>query len=398
MTATTQGAEPYPFGPAEKLLLHPRLAELRANQPVARIRLPYGGEAWLVTRYEDVRTVLVDPRFSRSAIVGKDVPRVAPAIPDSNIVLMEGEEHARLRRLVTKAFGPRRIERLRIRIQEIVDDLLDKMIANGQPADIANAVCWPMAITVICELLGVPEADRGQFREMSDKMGFFGATAEEAVEVAYRLLGYIGELVADHRKDPADDVLGDLVLAQEDGESLTDHELGSLAATLLIAGYDATAAQATNSVYALMSDRDLWDRLVAEPDVIPPAVEELLRALPQRATAALPQLATEDVELGGQLIRAGEAVIIDSASANKDASAFVDPEVINFDRERNQHLALGHGAHHCLGAHLGRAELQILISTLTRRLPRMRLAIPAEDLPWRNGQPNRGVEELPVVW
>lgn len=399
MTAISHGAETYPFGPPVGLEPHPRYAELR-EEPLARVDMPYGGQAWLATRYEDVKVVLADPRFSRSETVGRDVPRTTPNRQiESSILSMDPPEHSRLRKLVARAFTSRSVERLRPRTQEIVDGLVDAMIAGGQPADLAEALSWPLPITVICELLGVPVEDRDRFRVWTDQVMAMSGEDADAVERARDLLnGYLAELIAERRENPTDDLLGELVMARDEGDRLTESELVTFGVTLLVAGHETTANQTGNFVYTLLSRRDLWDLLVAEPDLVPTAVEELLRFTPLGAAANFPRIATEDIEVGGRTVRKGDAVVVQMASANRDASVFESPGEIDLRRGDNPHVAFGHGVHHCLGAPLARMELQLAIGTLVRRLPSLRLAVPADEVPWRSNRLVRGVRALPVAW
>ncbi|HWC81427.1 MAG TPA: cytochrome P450 [Pseudonocardiaceae bacterium] len=403
MTATELPAQQYPFGPNEGLALHPHYAELREHQPIARVAMPYGGEGWLATRYADVRTVLADPRFSRAATADReDVPRVNPLPqPAGGILGMDPPEHSRLRRLVARAFTVRRTEEWRPRVEQIVDDLVTGMLAGGQPADLAAQLAWPLPITVICEMLGVPYAERERFRGDTDtSLALGGVTPQEIQDARDRMRAYLAELVAAHRAEPRDDLLGELVAARDegDGDRLSELELVQLGLAVLVAGHETTANQIGNFIYTLLSRRELWERLVADPGRIPAAVEELMRIIPLGASTSFPRMATEDLELDGQLIRAGETVGVHLAAGNRDGSVYVNPEEIDFDRPEIAHLGFGHGAHHCLGAPLARLELRTALATLVRRVPQLDLAIAAEEVHWRSDRLIRGVQELPVRW
>jgi cytochrome P450 RapN len=399
MTATEHPVRTYPFGPPEGLTMNPNYARLRA-EPLVKVEMPYGGEAWLATRYEDVKTVLADPRFSRAEAVGKDVPRVMPPIElETSILSMDPPEHSRLRKLVAKAFTARQIERLRPRTQAIIDELLDRMIAAGPPADLAESLAWPLPITVICELLGVPVEDRDRFRTWTDRLlSLSGAEIEQTRQARESLDGYLAELIAQRRVEPTEDLLGQLVLARDEGDRLSEGELVSFGVTLLVAGHETTANQTGNFVYLLLDQPELWQQLVADPDLVPAAVEELTRFVPLGASAAFSRIATEDLELGGRLVRKGESVVTTVASANRDEAIFDRPDEINLSREHNPHVGFGHGVHHCLGAPLARLELQLAVGTLVRRLPGLRLAVPADDVAWRVDRLVRGVRALPVAW
>jgi cytochrome P450 RapN len=399
MTATEHPVRTYPFGPPDGLKMNPTYARLRA-EPLVKVEMPYGGDAWLATRYEDVKIVLADPRFSRAEAVGKDVPRVMPPIEqETSILSMDPPEHSRLRKLVARAFTARQIERLRPRTQAIVDELLDRMIAAGPPADLAESLAWPLPITVICELLGVPAEDRDKFRVWTDRLlSLSGAEIEQTQQARESLDAYLAELIARRRVEPTEDLLGQLVLARDEGERLSEGELVTFGVTLLVAGHETTANQTGNFVFLLLDQPELWQQLVADPDLVPAAVEELTRFVPLGASAAFARIATEDLELGGQLVRKGESVVTAVASANRDEAVFDRPDEINLTREQNPHVGFGHGVHHCLGAPLARLELQLAVGTLVRRLPGLRLAVPADDVAWRVDRLVRGVRALPVAW
>ncbi|HEX3787103.1 MAG TPA: cytochrome P450 [Pseudonocardiaceae bacterium] len=400
MTTTEHGAQTYPFSAAEGLALNPRYAELRRDEPLTRVTMPYGGEAWLATRYADIKTVLADARFSRAATVGADVPRGTPLVQqDSSILSMDPPEHTRLRRLVAKAFTARRIGGLRPRAQQVVDELVDTMIAAGPPADLAASLAWPLPITVICEMLGVPFEDRDRFRIWTDQLMALSTTDQQTIlDAREQLNDYLAGLIARRRQQPTEDLLSVLVAARDEGDQLSETELVTFGVTLLVAGHETTANQTGNFMYTLLSQREHWDALVADPDLVPAAIEELLRYTPLGAGAGFPRIATEDIELGGRTVRAGDAVVVQIASANRDAAVFDEPDVLDFARPDNQHVAFGHGVHHCLGAQLARLELQIAIGTLARRLPGLRLAVPADEVVWKSNRLVRGVRELPVEW
>jgi len=400
MKATSRAPLPYPFGPADKLDLHPRYAELREDQPMARITMPYGGEAWLATRYEDIRKLLADPRFSRAATVGTDVPRLAPPFGDPNILSMDPPEHTRLRTLVGKAFTPGRVDRLRPQVQAIVDDLIDALIEAGQPGDLVDKLAWPLPIRVICQLLGVPVEGQARFRSWVDLMLALGeeATAESIAAAVGNLQDYMSGLISQRRSEPTDDLLSALVAARDDEDKLSEQELVSLGVVLLAAGHETTANQFGCHMYLLLSQPEHWHQLVADPELVPRAVEELLRYAPLAVAGDDARIATEDLELGGQLVRAGEAVVMNPALGNRDGSVFPNPDQLDFSREVNPHIAFGYGIHHCLGAPLARMELRLAIGTLARRLPELRLADPVDEVVWRTDRLVRGVRALPVMW
>ncbi|WP_055549120.1 cytochrome P450 [Streptomyces sp. NBRC 110028] len=401
MTSARPAAEPlaYPFA-AEKLNLAPLYERLRREEPLARVQLPYGEPAWLATRYEDARLVLGDPRFSRAAAVGRDAPRVRPYAPGpGTISTFDPPEHSRLRRLVTKAFTVRQIDRMRSRVQQIADELVDAIRAEGAPADLVEDFALPLPITVICELLGVPFEDRGDFRLWSE--AFLSTTKYTLEEIkGYRALlrDYMAGLVAERRTAPQDDLLSSLVAARDNDDRLSEDELLSLAESILIAGHETTATQIANFLYVLLTRPEHLAALRADLDQVPQAVEELLRFTPLGSGSLQPRYAVEDVEVGGVTVRAGEPVVVAINSANRDESVYTGPDQLDLRRHEATHIGFGHGPHHCLGAPLARMELRIALRTLLERLPGLRLADAEQDVEWKVGVSTRGVRRLPVTW
>jgi cytochrome P450 len=396
-----RSARTYPFSEPDRLHLDPLYAQLRRSEPLSRVRLPYGEEAWLATRYADVKTVLGDPRFSRAASVGRDEPRSMPRLSDEGTLLAtDPPEHTRLRRVVAKAFTARRVEELRPRTTQIAEELLDRVIEAGPPADLVEHFATPLPVTVICELLGVPEKDRGSFQMWSEAIvSTTSIPPAQIQEYIDKMRAYMTDLIAQRRREPTDDLLGAMIKARDEEQArFSEAELVELAWGLVAAGHETTLSQIPNFVYVLLTNRAEMDELCAHPELVPAAVEELMRYVPLGVAAAFPRYATEDVELGGVLVRAGEPVLASVHSANRDGDAFPAPDVVDFHRETNPHIGFGHGAHHCLGAQLARMELQVALSTLLRRMPGLRFAIAEEELPWKTGRLVRGLEQLPVSW
>lgn len=395
----TDGVPAFPSVATQGLAPDPLLDVLRRQAPVVRICAPYGGECWLVLRHEDVRAVQTDARFSRQATVGSDVARTAPhPLQGGSIVEMDPPEHTRVRRIVSKAFTAKRVEALRPRAQEVVDALLDDLTKTDGPVDLVEGLCLPLPITMICEVLGVPYEDRSSFGAWAHVfMSGSAHTADEIIEAHGHLMQYLGELVAARRVQPTDDLLGALVVARDEGDALSENELVNLGFSLLVGGFETTAAQLGKFMLFLLLHPDDLALLRQRPDLVPSAVEELLRLINLAAGTSLAWVATEDVELGGVRIRAGDAVMASAAAANRDESVFDDPERFDITRDPNPHLAFGHGAHFCIGAHLARMELQVGIGTLATRFPGVHLAVALEDVPWRSGSAVWGLERLPVV-
>lgn len=410
MAATERPApdapETYPFGSWSGLVPPPRYAQLRENPGLVRISMPYGTgtTTWLVTRHADVRTVLADRRFSRARAAGTDAPRARPPYDSPAMLIgMDPPNHTRVRRLVAKAFTVRRVESLRPRVQEIVTTLLDRMASSGPPADLAEDLAWPLPVTVICELLGVPARYQERVREWTELTMALGegTEPEEITTARERLNDVLAGLIAERRASAADDLLSALVRARDDDDQLSEDELIRLGVTLLISGHETTANQISNFAWVLLSRPDRWDDLVARGvTAVPRAVEELLRFVPLGASADFARIATEDVEVGGQLIRAGDAVLVEINAANRDDRAFGCPNDLDLGRSHreNPHLAFGHGLHHCLGAPLARMELQVVLTSLLEKFPTLHLAVPASDVPWRSDRLVNGPRALPVSW
>ncbi|RGC68267.1 Cytochrome P450 107B1 [Micromonospora sp. MW-13] len=400
MTDTSEATtERYPFSDPDRLNLDPRYAQLRREEPLIRVRLPYGEPAWLATRHTDVRTVLGDARFSRAAAVGRDEPRNTPRQIQGGILSMDPPDHTRLRRLVARAFTARRVEELRPRTRQIADELVDGLLAAGPPADLVAHLATPLPIRVICDLLGVPVTDQDKFHTWSEAIV---STTSLGVEQAERyidnLIAYMGELIAQRRQEPTDDLIGAMVRARDADDRLSEEEVVQLAAGLLAAGHETTVTQIPNFVYVLLHHPGEWARLRADRSLVPRAVEELMRYVPLGATAAFARYPKEDVEVGGVLVRAGEPVVVSIASANRDETVFPDADRLDLGREVNPHLGFGHGVHHCVGAQLARMELQVVLDTLLDRLPGLRLAVPESELPWKSGLLVRGLTAMPVAW
>lgn len=390
---------PYPFDQPGRLNLDPTYARLRAQSGLARVQPPFGGPAWLATRYEDVKTVLADPRFSRAKAVADDTPRLVAFLPPADTIMaMDPPDHTRLRGAVAQAFTVRRIEQLRHRVVEIVDGVLDAVSSHGAPADLVRSFALPVSMTVICEVLGVPYGDRDRFGAWIEAIMSSEDTPEEVGRANEELMDYLATLVAQRREQPSDDLLGVLVQAGAEGGGLTDHEIIGLGSAVLIAGYIVTFHHIGNFAYALLASPAHYRQLLGSPELVPQAVEEMLRFVPPAVGEDIPRVAAEDVELGGVLVRAGEAVLPSTMSANRDATVFADPERMDFTRRENPHLGFGHGPHRCLGTHLARVELQVAIASLLRRFPGLRLAGSAEDVPWREGTVWSGPRELMVAW
>ncbi|MFE6457677.1 cytochrome P450 [Streptomyces cinereoruber] len=397
MTATADPTPlPYPFNEPEGLGLAETYTEALERPGLLRVRMAYGEPAWLATRYADARLVLGDRRFSRAEALKHDEPRQSEAQQDTGILGMDPPGHTRLRTLVAKAFTVHRVEKLRPQVRELAHGLLDEMEAAGPPADLVESYALPIPVAVICRMLGVPEEDRPKFRVWSDAaLSTSSLTAEEFRRSREELRAYMAELIEDHRARPRPDLMTGLIEARDTDDRLTELELIDLCVGILVAGHETTASQIPNFVHALLDHPDQLALLRERPDLVKGAVEELLRFVPLGSAAAFPRYATEDVEVGGTLVRAGEPVLVAIGAANRDALKFTGPGRLDVTRTGVQHLGFGHGVHHCLGAPLARLELQEAVLALLTRFPDLRLA---GDVRWKDQMLVRGPREMPVGW
>ncbi|UKD50984.1 cytochrome P450 [Amycolatopsis sp. FU40] len=374
-------------------------AALRETSPVSRIRCPAGFETWLVTRYDDVRAVLADPALSSrgasSAHVKADLDPYEEADPGS-IIQLDGAEHARLRRMVVAEFTVRRVERLREYVREQVERHLDAMLAKPGRADLVQDFALPIPSLAICELLGVPYADRELFQRQSSLLVSTDQEAGTTDQAFHELAGYLGKLFAGKQQDPRDDLFSKLIVrAEAAGESLDLDELIMLGLSLLVAGHETTANMIALSTLVLLEHPEQRAQALADP---PRAVEELLRYLSVVQFGVL-RYATEEVEVGGQTIAAGDWLIAALNSANRDEDRYPHADQLDFARESPRtHVAFGFGAHQCVGQQLARVEMQEALTALFRRVPGLRLAVPKESLAYKHNTLVYGPEELPVAW
>ncbi|MEV5595670.1 cytochrome P450 [Streptomyces sp. NPDC052496] len=394
-------------------------AALRDAGPVHRIAVPDGQPAWLVTRYEDVRRGLSDPRLSldkrhaRNGYRGFSLP---PAL-DANLLNMDPPDHTRVRRLVAKAFTPGRVEKLREPVRRLADSLLDAVQDAGR-ADLIACYAGPLPIVVICDLLGVPERDRPDFRSWTDAlMAPDPARPEQAKEAVGAMMRYYTGLIAAKRTAPGDDLLSDLIMVRDGdagggaagagtdggtgpdagGDRLTEDELTSLAFLLLFAGYENTVHLIGNSVLALLDHPGRLSALRADPAELAAAVEEFAR-YDGPVALAIRRFPVEDVEIGGVRVPAGETVLLSLASANRDPHRFPGAGTLDTGRDARGHLTFGHGIHHCLGAALARMETETALAALISRFPGLRLDVPRSALRHRRTLRARGLISLPVAW
>lgn len=378
----------------------PMLLRLLHEDPVTRVRLPHGeGHAWLVTRYEDVKFVTVDPRFSRQAVWGRQVTRLAPHfIPMADAVgFADPPDHTRMRRVVARAFSARALRSLRDHAQTVMDGLLDRMAEEGPAVDLMAALNRPFPLAMVSELMGVPATDHALMAHWSDTIISAGAGREASERAKDEMGRYFTDLIAGEHRADSDQLAAVLAEAVADG-TLTEEEAVGLAVLIQIGGAHAVRNNSANMVFALLTHPEHLARLQAEPGLIPQAVDELLRYIPHRNAVGLSRIAMEDVEVGGVRIPAGDPVYVSYLAANRDPEVFAEPDRLDFDRAYNPHVAFGHGPHYCPGATLARMESEILLGSLWTRFPGLRLAVPEEELRWQRGALIRGPETLPVTW
>ncbi|BDH11993.1 MULTISPECIES: cytochrome P450 [Streptomyces] len=397
MTTADTAPLSYPFNVPESLELSDEYEQARNRPGLLKVRMTYGEPAWLVTRYAEARFVLGDRRFSRAAGALHDEPRQSEGRRDSGILGMDPPDHTRLRTLVAKAFTVRQVEKLRPQVKQLANELLDELAAAGPPADLVDRYALPIPVAVICRLLGVPAEDRPRFRVWSDAaLSTSSLTAAEFDANLEELRAYMAQLIEEHRRAPQDDLMTALIDARDVNDRLSELELVDLCVGILVAGHETTATQIPNFVLALLDHPGQLALLRAQPELINGAVEELLRFVPLGSGASQPRYATEDVEVGGTLVRAGTPVLVAVGAANRDALRFDSPGTLDISRGgTNQHLGFGHGVHHCLGAPLARLELQEALIALITRFPELRLA---GDVVWKSQMLVRGPRVMPVGW
>jgi cytochrome P450 len=380
----------------------PELGEVRDGPGIARVTTPFGHEAWLVTRFADVREVLGDAeRFSNSRVMEMRRPPGMSDMTDEelaqaragNLLAHDPPEHTRLRRLLTPEFTVRRMRRLEPRIREIVEEHLDAMERKGPPADLVADFALPVPSLVICELLGVPYADRTEFQERSTRLLDLSVPMKERMRLSRESRAYMADLVGKAQADPGEDMLG--MLVREHGDDVTTDELIGIASLLLIAGHETTANMLGLGTLALLRHPDQLALVRDDPDRVDPAVEELLRWL-SIVHSGTGKLATTEVEIAGQRIGAGEMVILALPAANRDPALLSDPDKLDVTRGAMGHLAFGHGIHHCLGAPLARMEMRIAFPALLQRFPDLRVA--AEEPGFRSFNVIYGLTKLEVEW
>jgi cytochrome P450 len=390
---TEQDLPRLPFAISDLLDVAPQYRVLRADHPITLVRTAAGDTAWLVTGYDEVKALFGDDRLGRAHPEPDRAARISDSVlggPLGNYET-EQEDHDRMRRLLAPAFSPRRMRALRCRVQEMVDGLLDRLATLDRPVDLHQELAFPLPVMVICELLGVPYADREKFRTWSaainrvdDREGSGTALGE--------LMEYMVALIEDKRQAPAEDVISDLVAAAADWG-----QISLLAAMLLFAGHETTVARIDFGTLLLLLNPAEREAVRTDPTLMPGAVEEILRVV-TTGGGLITRYTRTDLDVSGVRIPAGDAVLLTPAVANRDPDVFTDPGRFDITRQPNPHLAFGNGRHFCLGAGLARMELEVVFTTLLHRFPTLRLAVPLDRLRLRSEAVTGGLAELPVTW
>jgi cytochrome P450 len=397
------------FPMARECPMHPpaEYREIREQEPISRVRMPDGQLAWLITGHELSRQLLADPRVSSD--------RSHPSFPLAlnadqrrafqqnsrlsirrSMIGLDAPEHGAHRKMLISEFSVRRIAALRPRIQQIVDECVDDLLSSPQPADLVQKVSLAVPSLVICELLGVPYEQRHGFHEWTRKLISRATSGDERMEAADKLNEFLDELVtAKENGEPGDDVIGRLIVRNRENPVMTHDELVGTAILLLVAGHETTANMISLGTVALLQNPEQKAQVTGDSSLLPAAIEEMLRyfSIVESATS---RIATEDIEIGGVTIRKDEGVIVSGLAADWDGDVFENPDKLDFTRGARHHVAFGYGVHQCLGQNLARVELEIVFETLFRKAPNLRLAVPAEELPYKDDASIYGIYSVPV--
>ncbi|WNE97776.1 cytochrome P450 [Streptomyces luomodiensis] len=381
----------------------PALMALQTDSPISRVRIWDGTSPWLITRHDHLRTLLGDPRVSadptRPGYPHRTAGMKASDQARQTFLTMDDPEHARLRRMVTAPFAVKKVEALRPSVQKIVDDLIDGMLAGPKPVDLVEAFALPVPSLVICELLGVPYEDHDLFQRNTKVVVRRTSTSEEVLAAQRELADYLDDLLTVKRARPADDLLSVLATERVATGEMTQRHAAETGVLLLAAGHETTANMIALGTLALLRNPDQLALLrdAEDPKTVAGAVEELLRYL-NITHSGRRRVALEDIEVGGEVIRAGDGIIFANDIANRDPEAFPEPDRLDISRDARRHVAFGYGVHQCLGQPLARLELQVVYSTLYSRIPTLALATGFDQVEFKHDGIVYGVYELPVTW
>jgi cytochrome P450 len=399
-TSQPSGAAPFPQARTCPYRLPAGYDRLRQGGPLHRVTLYDGRSAWLVTRYDVARRLLADPRMS-SDRARANFPFISPrfdAIRRQRVAFigLDPPAHGRQRRMLISEFTVKRIRSMREDIERIVHGFVDELLAAGPPADLVRRFALPVPSTVISRLLGVPYDDHEFFQDASRRL-LQSETAEESLAARQDLAGYLDRLITAREREPGPGLIGRLVTERLASGELDREDLVAMSILLLVAGHETTSSMISMSVITLLEHPDQLAALRADPGVMPSAVEELLRYLSIADLAGV-RVATADIDVDGQTVRAGDGVIVANSISNRDGAAFEDPDTFTVHRSARHHLAFGYGVHQCLGQNLARVELEVALTVLFDRVPALRLAAPVAELTLRPPSTIQGVNELPVTW
>ncbi|QFR00471.1 cytochrome P450 [Streptomyces phaeolivaceus] len=391
---------PHPGGGGQNRLDLPEVLDRwREEEPVRRIAVEGGGTAWLFTRHADIRAALGDNRLSadRNRPGFPHLRPDDPPMPPGTFNHYDPPEHTVIRRMLAKAFMPKSIDLLKPGIHRIVSDVLDRMADKPRTADLYEEFALPLPSLVLCELLGVPYTDRAIFQENTPKALDNALPGPEVAAAFMEMFNWLGDFLDAKERHPQDDLMSDVAVNYVRTGVLPKEEAVGAVLMLLLAGHDATATMIGLGAVGLLRHAEQLRRLVADPAVVPAAVEELLRHLPVQYTG-LRRIAVEDVEVGGVTVREGEGVILAVTAGNRDPRVFDDPGMLDVARGSRHHLTFGHGIHQCIGQGLARAQLQIALPAVFERFPGLRLAVPDEEISYRENHEFLSVRHIPVAW
>lgn len=380
-------------------------ARLRREGPPREVLMPNGVKMWMVTRYDDVRSILADPRISKDGrrmnelyarhSGAEEPPSAFDDELSAHMLNSDPPRHERLRRLVSRAFTVKRIEELRPRVERTVEDLLDRM-EHEDEVDLISGYAMALPITVITDILGIPPEDRDRFRQWATTLVGSHHTPEETEQASEALIEYAGRLIEAKRANPGDDLLSTIVATSDDGDRLTHGELVAMVFLLVAAGHEATMNTIGNAIHALLCHPGELAKLRANPDLMLTTALDELQRYDGGVGLATFRFTLEEISLGGVTIPPGEIVVVSLTSANRDVAKFVDPDDLDITRTAHGHLAFGHGIHYCVGAQLGKMQVELALSRLVTRFPELTLAVPAEELNWKTSNLMRGLDTLPV--
>ncbi|WP_241383936.1 cytochrome P450 [Rhodococcus sp. CH91] len=392
---TTANAEhpTFPFGRTCPFAPHDKYASFN-DDDLQKVDFK-GTPGWLITGYNNIRSVLADPRMSVRGIEDSSRGDAGDDAVPGFFVAMDPPQHDDLRRILAKEFTPRRMAAMRPNIERIANELVDEMLKSVGPVDFVDALALPLPSLVICELLGVPYDKHDFFQERTRAVLAADSTPEQIAGAIGDVMTYLAELVTIKQQTPGDDLVSLLVKHIESGD-LSIIDVAGMSTFLLMAGHETTGNMLGLGLFALLEHPDQLAELREDPELMPQAVEELLRHLD--IIGSLPRTATEDMEVAGQRIAKGELLMFSTEAGNRDPSVFDEPDRLDFQRDASRHLTFGHGIHTCLGAPLARLELQVVFSIVLERIPTLRLAVPADDIRLKNDARIFGVHELPITW